>query len=322
MKNNRNFILLFSLILLLVFLLTIILLNDGNKGSINGGGNTPNSNNNSQKNGSNNSNNGNSSNNNSDNENLKLSTERDYQNFFNINNIINHYYRSMNKNDKEPIFDMLDKDYKSLYGIKKSNINDFIVNGGFEISYFAKRMYRLKSDNKIFFFVNGEEQYDNYITYDHIINDNVEYLVILDGQTNSFSITPLKVDSLLDYAQRYKIKNDKVISKTDYNSYINLISEVDDEMISLYYLSYFKSMLMHSPERAYELLSNAEKSNYNSKDAFILEAQNINNGITSTILNYAVSGKDSKRVYKLICMNKKKITFEETNIMDYKVTLS
>ena len=331
MNRNRKYLIGLSLIFLIVLVLVIFLLvSGGNKGIFNGGNQEPNNNNSSN----NSSNNGSSGNNNGTNQNgnnnssspseskpeeIKLSTLRTYSTFFLINDEINKYYLSMNDSDKARIVNMLDKGYKSLYGITEKNVDSFIKNNGIDVSYFAKKIYLKKYNKVYYYFVSGEEQYENYVTNNYVINDKVDYLIIFDLNYNSFSVTPLKVDSVLEYAQNYKIKSGKTIPTNSYNYIGN--KKTTDEMISIYYLNYFKSMLLYSPERAYEMLSNDSKQAYGSYDAFLLAIPDLRNEIKSTILNYSVSGDNGKRIYQVICSNQKKLTFTENNIMDFKVTI-
>lgn len=254
------------------------------------------------------------------NEKIALGPVTDYNEFFNVNNIINKYYNYAVNNNYDAILEIFDEDYKIENKIVKSNISKFVNVTSDEVTYFAKKMYRKGQKGVRYYFVNGEMQ--KYDFANEILNeiDDILFMVTIDYNMNTYSIRPLaSSEEPLKVAQEYHMTNNKKIKKINMNAYEE--QSYNDEIIGTYYISYFKNMLYLNSQKAYEMLSSSSKSRFPELKNFSDGLSDIYESITPNIFSYGSSGQDGKRRYSIIMNNQKEIIFQENSIMNFTVTI-
>lgn len=245
-----------------------------------------------------------------------LSVVTDYDEFFTVNYYINNMYQKLDSGDYDTVLDLLDEDYKNLNRADKNNVGKLITDN-VDISFISHNIYTKGKDNILYYFIDGEEHYTNFISGGYSSKENVYYLLTLDEETSNYNIRPLKVENIFNYAQNFNLNVKKEV--TGKNHFVD--KSINDEKISLTYLNYFKSLLITNPQKAYSMLNEQSKAKYNGYNDFENSIGALLNEIPSTIFSYSAKGNDGSRYYSIICTNKKVIEFEEKGIMDFKVIL-
>ena len=309
--KSRDYIIGFILFLIIAILVVLLLFDNSTKVDVN-------ENNNNHSSESNNNNENRSVDRKNNEKRKTLSVVDDYQDFFTINYYINDLYSKLDSNDYDSVIDILEDEFQKVNKVDKANIRN-VITSNLDVSYVVKNIYTKGKDNITLYFIDGEEFFSDYINNDgdYNVKSNVYYMLILDEDTNIYNVKPLKVDNLFNYAQDFNL-SDKIVVKG--NTVLNS-NNFTDEVISLTYLSYFKSLLITDSLRAYDLLSDSTKAKYNGYEDFNNKIDEINKTYPSSILNYSAKGEKGKRYYSLVCVNNKIIDFEENGIMDFKVII-
>lgn len=253
-------------------------------------------------------------------EKIPLGPVTDYNEFFNVNNIINKYYSYAVNHNYDSILEIFDSDYIMTNKIVKSNANKFVDVSSDEVSYYAKNMYRKGQGGVRYYFASGEMQKYDFTNEELNEVNNISFMVIIDYNSGTFSITPLaSTDDIVNVAKEYELPKSKVIKKSNVNVYEE--QSYTDEIISVYYVSYFKNMLYLNSDKAYNMLSTQTKVKYPELKNFSDDLSNIYESIMPNLFSYGVSGSDGKRKYSLIMNNQKEIVFQESSIMNFTVVL-
>ena len=250
---------------------------------------------------------------------IEFSQVKDYDIYFTINSIINKYYEEITNNNYKQVMGYLDDYYIRNNKITGNTIYNFVKTGYQDITYYSKLMY-VKSSGKIFYyFVEGEEQLYNFIDERLTEEENVAYLVIVDKNNDTFSITPLKTPSFLEYAKNYVVSNNKAVKANAYNTYF--INTTTDEAMCSYYINYFKTLLYLNTEKAYNMLDSSYKSTFKDYEDFVNNLQKVYDKLNPRLLNYSVKGENGRRVYSVINQNNVKIEMTESSILNFKINI-
>ena len=325
MKSNKTFALVLCIIILIIFFLVIYYFNDTpvnfNISNITNKIFDTNSSRNVNNNVSKQANNVSNITNNAlvveDNPNLENVTSYDL--YFSINNIINDYYKQVINKNSEALLNIIDSSYIVSNKINKSNISSFYQDKYQDIAYYAKQMYFKSKNNILYYFVSGETESYNFVEDTLEENDNINYLVIVDRNTNSYSITPLDIDTVFNYGSIYNMLNNKVIESNLNNSYEQ--KSYSDEEIIIYYLSYFKNILFINSEKAYNMLTNSYKANFFDYETYFNSIPDIYEKISTNFLGISSTGEDTKKTYNVITISEVKIAIFEDSIMNFKVEI-
>lgn len=113
----------------------------------------------------------------------------DRNRYYTVKNAITKFYSFINSKDYDATLKILNEKYVEENKININNVNEFITESDFQLSYQSKRMC-LKSIKKgVYTFVSeGEEISANSGKY---FSDRY-YEVVLDGNTSLFSIKPIE----------------------------------------------------------------------------------------------------------------------------------
>ena len=115
----------------------------------------------------------------------------DYSRFSTVSTAINKYYTYVNAKDYESALTILDANYVKKNNITYNNFSDYMYTDSKSLSFEPGTMYYKESDNddgKFYYAVEGMITYLN--SGEDVKKDY--YLVILDGSTMSFSISPIE----------------------------------------------------------------------------------------------------------------------------------
>lgn len=246
-----------------------------------------------------------------------LATVNDYQEFFNVDKLVNNYYENMVMGESNVLLNLLDNDYKKNNKIDDTTIDKIIEKDYRNISFYSKTMYVKGINNVEYYFVNGEVEY--YDSEYFVTVKEKDFLVIIDKNNGSYSITPLEVSNLLDYSQKYNMLDSKAIKNVGSNDYSK--KKYTDELISQYYISYYQMLLYIDSERAYNMLSSTSKSKYPTLEEFVDKLDIIYNNLSTNLTGYSAKGDNGKRTYSVVTKNDVTIEFEESSIMNFKVTI-
>jgi hypothetical protein len=246
-----------------------------------------------------------------------LATVNDYQEFFNTDKLVNNYYENMVMGESNVLLNLLDNDYKKNNKIDDTTIDKIIEKDYRNISFYSKTMYVKGINNVEYYFVNGEVEY--YDSEYFVTVKEKDFLVIIDKNNGSYSITPLEVSNLLDYSQKYNMLDSKSIKNVGSNDYSK--KKYTDELISQYYISYYQMLLYIDSERAYNMLSSTSKSKYPTLEEFVDKLDVIYTSLSTNLTGYSAKGDTGKRTYSVVTKNDVTIEFEESSIMNFKVTI-
>ena len=250
-----------------------------------------------------------------------LTAVNDYGVFFNVNDLINNYYKTMVDNDTSANYKLLDSSYIVLNNINELNVRSYMKSGYSDITYVSKTMYFKSRDNILYFFVSGELQLYNFSTKLLSEENGVKFLVTVDSNNKAYSIYPLTIDEIYSYAQNYKMLESKFVANNNsYNEYET--KTYSDEDIASIYFNYFKSLLYINSEKSYGLLSDTTKnSKYPTFEEFGKGLNSLYESLNSNILSYSANGASGKKTVSVVDGNNKKIDFVESSIMNFSVTL-
>ena len=330
MKSDKTFIVIMCFIVAIIIGLAYYYFSDSTSSSLlqQGSGNTINNNTtnggNSTGNGSSNEGTSNSTNTTNgtsspSNDRISLTEVKDYDDFFTINNLINEFYKIMLESDKEAVLNLLDASYIKTHKIGSHNVNNYMASGYESIAYFSKNMYVKGRDGILYYFINGETQSYNFA--DEILTEerDINYMVIVDQNNKSYSITPLVSSiSIFNYSSDYKMSN-KEITKNSYNKYKSYT--LNDEGIAIYYLNYFKNMLFLNTEKAYEMLDESTRSTYDSYETFVNNLPTLYDSLSTNLLSYSSKGDSGTRKYSIISNNQVRVDFQEKSSMNFIVSI-
>ncbi len=250
----------------------------------------------------------------------EFSQVKDYSIYFTINSILNKYYEEITNNNYQQVIGYLDDYYVRNNKITSNTIHGFVKTGYQDISYYSKLMYVKSSGNIFYYFVEGEEQLYNFIEERLTEEEKIAYLVIVDKNNDTFSITPLKTLSFFEYAKNYIVSSNKQVKANAYNSYFK--DSIDDEIICSYYINYFKTLLYLNSEKAYNMLESNYKASFEDYEDFVNNLQKIYDRLNPRLLNYSVKGENGKRVYSIINNNNIRIEMTESSILNFKISIN
>ena len=326
MQINKKFIILLLIMFAIVAFLALYFLSTSTPMltiSNNSSNNTDNNNGNNSNTSNSNTinNNGNGNQNISTDNSQTLSLVNDYQEFFNINSLINTYYSDITSKKYTEVLKLLDPSYIINNGITEKSITNYIDNRYSEVIYFSKTIY-VKAQNGIkYYFINGEEQLYSFGEETLEERENIKYLVIVDTNNgDTYSITPLNTNLLFDYAQNYKMLSSKKIEFNNYNKHKK--EKYSDQTISVYYLNYFRDILYLNTQKAYNMLSTEYRNTFTDYEDFANHIEEVYSLLNSNIYGYSIDGNDGKRSYSIITMKESYVDFTETSIMNFKVSIT
>ena len=249
----------------------------------------------------------------------ELSRVNDYKAYFSVNSLINKYYSHITNGNYSNAIGLLDNYYVMNNKITNSNIKNFVKTGYQDITYYSKTMYVKKNGYLSYYFVDGEEQLYDFINEILTEEEHVMYMVIVDNKRNTFSITPLKTPSFMDYANNYNASSSKEITSNAYNTYFS--DDITDDILCSYYINYFKTLLFLNTEKAYNMLDDNYKKRFKDYEDFVNNLETIYNNLNTKVSYYSIDGDNGKRKYSIISGNDIIVDITESSIFNYKISI-
>ena len=249
----------------------------------------------------------------------KLEKVTDYDEFFNVDAIINDYYEKLTKSDGEALLDIYDSAYIKVHKINKNNIKLYYETEYQDISFFTREMYVKGRGDINYYFVKGDTQKYDFGKEELIEGNNVYFLIIVDDDASTYSVYPLSnVSSIYNYADSYTIPTNKVIADNDHNTFFE--KKYTDYTITMYYINYYRNILYMNTERAYKMLGSSTKAKYEDLESFTKDLENIyTNILGAKFSGYNATGEPGIRTYSLNSPEGISIRMVEETIMNFTI---
>lgn len=244
-----------------------------------------------------------------------------YDEFFNIDGVINSYYEYITQKDYGKLLKILDASYIKNHKITKNNAKEVFATEYQDISFYSKEMYVKGKNNAEYYFVKGETQLYNFYDEEIREGESIYFLVIVDTEKSTYSIYPLNsVSSTYEYAKNYNLPKSKNIEDNSYNTYYE--KNYSDEMVAIYYVNYYRSIVYMNTEKAYGMLGASSKTKYYDLETFTNNLEDIySNKLNSRFTGYNATGEDGKKTYTLNNGNEGTIVITEEAIMNFTIDL-
>lgn len=244
----------------------------------------------------------------------KLEVVNEYNSFFAVTNYVNNYINKISISDGSKLYDLLYYEYIEKNNITMDNIFNALDKVPIGTSLNVSKMEYVKVKNDYIYYVDGRLY---QLTFDGntLINDDFKVLVLIDFDTLSYAIYPLKKQdnykNIIDKIKKIKIENND-------NNNIQNSDLISKEQICVLYLSDYTNHIISDEDRGYNLLSKAAKEKYTLEEYKTYIENNIDK-ISTEADKCLLEKNDTKRVYTVLDKNKNKYIFNENSIMNYNV---
>ncbi|MCM1052964.1 MAG: hypothetical protein NC483_03205 [Ruminococcus sp.] len=239
----------------------------------------------------------------------------DVSKYFGLQKLINDYYLMLSNNETIKLLSVLDNEYINDKAITSNNIYS-IIKSDYEMTTFtAKNIYYNPNSTTTYYFINGYLIDDEMMGENSNYYENINYLITVDETNRNYTIMPLENNiNIEDYAKKYNITQ-KEISNSFNFSYIN----VSEETKLTSYLNEFLNLLIYDNNKAYNLLQDATKKEYQNANDFKNKMLDIYSRFSSKIFSYSKKENGNTIIYNIKDDNQNSITIIESGIMDYKI---
>ena len=217
----------------------------------------------------------------------------------------------------EILLDFLSKKYIEANNITVDNVLDKIPNNG-KVDFKALHMLRVLNYEKEQYAVYGIETSTN-----DGIEEDVYFIVDVDKNTDNgiFAITPIEKNKYTKLEDIPLNINEVSIEKNDNNNFS--YTTITDRELTQKYFSYYKSLMLNNPEKAYEMLDEEYRNKrFGSVDDFKSYIDKNREDIEDYVAKeYGVNSLTDGTEY--ICQDQynHSYTFKETSIMQFTAKL-
>lgn len=259
---------------------------------------------------------------------MELENEKE---FFTVEECVNKYFETLDKNNANGVYNLLNDKYIEQNSINTSNVLQKVyqLKSGFE-EFFVKDVYyrEVSYDTEYQYYIYGELLGENYSTITPV------YIIAnLDFMNNSFNISfdgQIEIDKqeYLHIIENLKSGNtnefiyveDQKVTNIELNDYNEFEEYVSDDPYALdCYLENYAIMAVYYPDIAYNLLDeeyrNRRFGNIESYKQYVLN--NENQLLNSTVKEYNISEKEGYTQYVIVDTNGNYYIFKVTDIMEY-----
>lgn len=218
---------------------------------------------------------------------------------------------------KQSIYNFLSKKYIEANNITVDNVLDKIPNNG-KVDFKALHMLRVLNYEKEQYAVYGIETSTN-----DGIEEDVYFIVDVDKNTDNgiFAITPIEKNKYTKLEDIPLNINEVSIEKNDNNNFS--YTTITDRELTQKYFSYYKSLMLNNPEKAYEMLDEEYRNKrFGSVDDFKSYIDKNREDIEDYVAKeYGVNSLTDGTEY--ICQDQynHSYTFKETSIMQFTAKL-
>ena len=254
--------------------------------------------------------------------------------FFTVESCVNKYFKTLDENDNDSIYSLLNNKYIDENGITSLNLTQktYQLKDGFE-EFFAKDIYyrELSYDKEKQYYIYGEILGDNYNTI-----RTVYIIANLDYENMSFNITlPQKIE--MDQQEYLTIIEDLKSGNTDEIIYVDEQEKTEDIVLNEnnafeenvsenpysldHYLKNYTTMAVYYPDIAFNLLDeeyrNKKFKSIDEYKQFVLD--NKYRLLNTTIKEYSIFEKEGYYQYVISDTRGNYYIFKVTDIMKYTI---
>lgn len=254
--------------------------------------------------------------------------------FFIAQDCINDYFRALNNNDLNKVYDMLNKDYIKKNNIQKDNLlsDTYELTDGFEYFLAKKAFCREESiGNNFQYFVFGE-----LLTKDYLEKKTIYIILNVDYNNSTFDIiipdeVEISEDEYIRIIEKLSKNNTEEFVKIDYN-YKEIEKNSNNtfytnntklQYVLNYYMKDYSLNAVYYPEIAYYKLDKEyREKRFGNIEEYKAHIEKNKIGLLNyTIKEYSITEKDDYKEYVVIDINNNYYIFKVTDIMEYSVIL-
>ena len=239
--------------------------------------------------------------------------------YFNINELINHYYKSGIEKQKNELINLLDKGYIALNGINTNNVISKVASIYDEVNFYSREIYEKNYGKVKYYFVTGENQEYDFSEETLYEKENINFMIIVDTNNKTYSIYPLIENDIKIYAKNYTMISSKKVSSNGYNTFS--FKKYEAEEIAKKYLLYFKNVMYLNTEKAYSMLEDSYKNTFGNLENFYSELNTIYSSIKCNGAAFGENQTNNQHIYSFIMSNDKIIYLYEESPMSFKVAI-
>lgn len=235
--------------------------------------------------------------------------------YFSVSNCINIYINSVNKQDNEATYNLLNDEYIKEKNINKNEVYEIVKKFDKDKTFYPEEMYIKKGTVNTFY---AKGYIDNSDVQEKS-NKEIYYIsVLIDNNNKTFCVIPLSEN---EYMNRKEIGDKSFIPKNNYNTVT--LTSVSDEFLCKKAFNDYKSLLLYNYDEAYEKLDEEYRDKrFKNKNEFIEYLNEYKSEILNiTILKYAVNYEDDYVEY--VCQDQydNYYIFKDTAVMNCTVKL-
>ena len=232
--------------------------------------------------------------------------------FYTVEDCINFYIDSVEAEEKDKIFELLDEKYINENNINQENVLKYVEKP--KNSFIALDMYESELDNVCSYIVEGVEN-------DGIYNTKMYFRVGLDTNNFSFNIMPLSAKKYNNIDEIEESESIAEIPNNDANSYqYNRIKE--NEIIEKI-LKYYCDLTVNNVKKAYDMLEQEYREKRFDKyskfqDYIKKRSENLKQ---ARVAGYSVKEEENKKIYTVVDQDGRVYIFKQKSIMNFTVQM-
>ena len=232
--------------------------------------------------------------------------------FYTVEDCINFYIDSVEAEEKDKIFELLDEKYINENNINQENVLKYVEKP--KNSFIALDMYESELNNVCSYIVEGVEN-------DGIYNTKMYFRVGLDTNNFSFNIMPLSAKKYNNIDEIEESESIAEIPNNDANSYqYNRIKE--NEIIEKI-LKYYCDLTVNNVKKAYDMLEQEYREKRFDKyskfqDYIKKRSENLKQ---ARVAGYSVKEEENKKIYTVVDQDGRVYIFKQKSIMNFTVQM-
>lgn len=248
----------------------------------------------------------------------ELTKVTDYSTYFMVVNTINSFYEQVGTENKDVIYNLLDRNYINKNNVTKTNIDSYVFNYGTDISIIADELTSYNIDENVAYYVHGKLEQNKYLESTKIVNDDFSMLMLVDINNLTYSLYPTTKE---EYKNVLSTIPSIDVPKNVNNQYQGIIKITDEEMCVIY-LTDFLNKLGENIDNTYdELISADTKEKLNTVEEYRNYVNTQLNDRTTVVDKCAIIDNDADKKIIVYDKNNNYYEFLEVGIMKYYVNL-
>lgn len=248
----------------------------------------------------------------------ELTKVTDYSTYFMVVNTINSFYEQVGTENKDVIYNLLDRNYINKNNVTKTNIDSYVFNYGTDISIIADELTSYNIDENVAYYVHGKLEQNKYLESTKIVNDDFSMLMLVDINNLTYSLYPTTKE---EYKNVLSTIPSIDVPKNVNNQYQG-ITKITDEEMCVIYLTDFLNKLGENIDNTYdELISADTKEKLNTVEEYRNYVNPQLNDRTTVVDKCAIIDNDADKKIIVYDKNNNYYEFLEVGIMKYYVNL-